>query len=119
MLFLNMFNYNFILNIIITVLSLIPIILAVAFFTLAERKIMGAIQRRTGPNVVGFWGVFQPFADALKLILKEIIVPTKTIFFLFFLAPTLTLFLSLINWTIIPFNYNNVYVDLNYGIFFF
>lgn len=114
-----MIIYNFVLNLIIAILTLIPVIIAVAFFTLAERKIMASIQRRTGPNVVGFWGLLQPIADALKLIIKELILPNKAIFLLFILAPLLTFFLSLINWAIIPFNFDNAYTDLNYNILFF
>jgi len=72
------------------------LIISVAFFTLAERKVMGAIQRRRGPNITGFWGVLQPFADALKLIVKEIIVPKRANHFLFILAPFLTLFFSFV-----------------------
>ena len=87
-----MIIYNFVLNLIIAILTLIPVIIAVAFFTLAERKIMASIQRRTGPNVVGFWGLLQPIADALKLIIKELILPNKAIFLLFILAPLLTFF---------------------------
>lgn len=78
-------------NIILTALTLIPIMLAVAFFTLTERKVMGAIQRRRGPNVVGFWGLLQPIADGLKLFLKEIILPGKAFKFCFIIAPLLTL----------------------------
>ena len=83
-------------NILICILTIVPVIIAVAFFTLAERKILAAIHRREGPNIVGFWGFLQPFADAIKLILKEIIIPTKAYTFIFLLAPALSLFLSLI-----------------------
>ena len=110
---------NFVINLLITILTIVPVIIAVAFFTLAERKIMGSIQRRVGPNVVGFWGILQPIADGLKLILKELILPSKAFLLLFLFAPLLTFFLSLINWVVIPFNFQNIYVDLTYGIFFF
>jgi NADH-ubiquinone oxidoreductase chain 1 len=80
----------------LTLLTLIFLIISVAFFTLAERRVMGSIQRRKGPNITGFWGVLQPFADALKLIVKEIILPKRANKFLFLLAPFLTLYFSFI-----------------------
>jgi len=84
-------------NLIITILSIIPVLICIAFFTLLERKVIGAIQRRKGPNVIGILGLLQPFADGLKLILKEIIVPTQANRFLFILAPIWTFSLSLTN----------------------
>jgi NADH-quinone oxidoreductase subunit H len=74
----------------------VPILLAVAYLTLAERKVMGAIQQRTGPNNVGFLGLLQPLADGLKLLLKETVIPTNSSTFGFVFAPILTLFLSLL-----------------------
>ena len=79
------------------IITFISIIISVAYFTLAERKVMGSIQRRKGPNVVGFWGLLQPLVDALKLILKEIIIPKKANSFFFIVSPILTLFISLNN----------------------
>jgi len=73
---------------------LIPILLLVALFTLFERKILGGIQRRRGPNIVGVWGILQPFADAFKLIFKETIIPGLSNIFLFVVAPVLTFTLS-------------------------
>jgi len=105
-------------NIIVSVLTILPVIIAVAFFTLAERKVMASIHRREGPNVVGFFGLLQPFADALKLILKEVIIPTKSYSFIFILAPCLSLFLSLITWVVIPFSFSNVISNINLGVFF-
>lgn len=80
------------------------ILLTVAFYTLNERKIMGSIQRRIGPNKIGFFGLAQPFADGLKLSIKETIIPKETNLFLFLLAPLITLFLSLAAWSVLPLN---------------
>jgi len=84
-------------NLILSILTLIPLLIGVAFFTLAERKIMGAVQRRVAPNLVGFFGILQPFADGLKLVLKEIIYPSKANYFLFSTSPAFVLFLSFIS----------------------
>lgn len=73
----------------------VPILISVAYLTLAERKVMGAMQQRNGPNVVGFFGLLQPLADGLKLLLKETVIPTNANTFSFVFAPILTLFLSL------------------------
>jgi NADH:ubiquinone oxidoreductase subunit H len=80
----------------LSVITIIPLIVSIAFFTLAERKIMAAIQRRKGPNVVGIWGLLQPIADGLKLVTKEFVVPSKSKTLLFIFAPVLTLFLALV-----------------------
>ena len=102
----------------LALLTLIFLIVAVAFFTLAERRVMGAIQRRKCPNITGFWGVLQPFADALKLIVKEIILPKRANKALFVLAPFLTLYFSLIGWAVIPFSTQSFVVNLNIGILY-
>lgn len=94
-------------------LILIYVILSVALMTLAERKIMGAMQRRIGPNQVGYLGLLQPFADGLKLILKETILPWESNRFLFLFAPYLLFFLALLNWLIIPLDSNLVLSELN------
>jgi NADH:ubiquinone oxidoreductase subunit H len=84
-------------KILIIICLFICILLSVAFFILAERKIMGYMQRRRGPNVVGFHGLLQPIADGVKLILKETIIPIKSNYLIFALAPIITFFLSLIS----------------------
>lgn len=89
-------------------LLIVFLLLAVAYFTLLERKIMAIAQRRRGPNVIGFAGLLQPLADGLKLFLKETIIPLYANKFIFILSPILTFVLSLLSWIIIPFNYNNL-----------
>ncbi|MEM3062289.1 MAG: NADH-quinone oxidoreductase subunit NuoH [Nitrososphaerota archaeon] len=97
---------------------IVPILLAVAFLTLFERKLLGAVQRRKGPNVIGLWGLLQPFADAFKLLLKETIVPSVANKYLFFSAPILIFVLSLLSWLVIPFGYGFVLIDINIGVLY-
>lgn len=96
----------------------IPLLISVAYFTLAERKVMGSIQRRRGPNVVGYLGLMQPLADGLKLFVKETILPTTANLGVFLLAPTITFVLSLMGWAVIPFGETAVLSDLNVGILY-
>ena len=104
---------------ILKILSIVvPLLIAVAYFTIAERKIMGSIQRRRGPNVIGFLGLLQPLADGLKLFVKETILPSNSNIFLFILAPLLTFILSLIGWAVIPLSNTLVISDLNIGILY-
>ena len=93
----------------------IPLLIAVAYFTLVERKFMGSMQRRRGPNVVGFMGLLQPLADGLKLFAKETVLPSNANILLFLLAPVMTFVLSLMGWIVIPFNENAVISDVNIG----
>ena len=81
-------------QILITLVVVVLLLVAVAYYTLAERKIMASVQRRLGPNVVGPWGLLQPLADGLKLIIKEIVIPTRANARLFLLSPYLTFVLS-------------------------
>jgi NADH-quinone oxidoreductase subunit H len=97
---------------------LLPILLSVAFLTLLERKCMASVQRRKGPNVVGFVGHLQPLADGLKLFLKELLIPYSSSKFMFLLAPILTLALSLLGWAIIPFTNSIALTDLDLGILY-
>jgi len=96
----------------------IPLLISVAYFTIAERKIMGSIHRRKGPNVIGFLGLLQPLADGLKLFVKETIFPSNSNILIFLLAPILTFVLSLIGWSVIPFSKNIVISDINIGILY-
>lgn len=97
---------------------LVPILMTVAFVTIAERKVMAAMQRRCGPNAVGIWGILQPFADALKLLVKEIIIPRQSNSFLFVIGPCVTLIFALLGWAIIPFGEGLAIFDYELGVFF-
>lgn len=97
---------------------IIPALIAVAFFTVAERKIMGAIQRRRGPNVIGFMGLLQALADGLKLFVKETTLPSNSNLVVFILAPMISFILSLISWAVIPFSYKLVVADINLGVLY-
>lgn len=97
---------------------IVSILISVAFFTLVERKFMASMQRRRGPNVIGFMGILQPFADGLKLFSKETILPSNANIFLFLFAPILTFVLSLTGWVVIPFAKGSVISDLNIGILY-
>lgn len=107
---------NVINSILKILIIIIPLLISVAYFTLAERKIMGSIQRRRGPNVIGYLGLLQPLADGLKLFVKETILPSNANIAVFLFAPLLTFFLSLIGWAVIPFSEGAVLADLNVGI---
>ena len=109
----------FVLVTLLKILSIVvPLLISVAYFTIAERKIMGAIQRRRGPNVVGFIGLLQPLADGLKLFVKETTLPTSANTSIFLLAPSLSFMLSLIGWAVIPFGEGVVICDLNLGVMY-
>ena len=95
-----------------------PLLIAVAYLTLAERRVIGFMQLRKGPNVVGPFGMFQPFADALKLMAKETILPAGANKVVFLLAPMLTFILSLVAWAVIPFGEGLVISDINVGILY-
>jgi len=96
----------------------VPALLSVAFVTVAERKTMASMQRRLGPNIVGYYGILQAFADALKLLLKEYVSPTQANLILFFFGPILTLVFSLLAYGVIPFGPGLTLNDLNLGILY-
>ncbi|WP_032139090.1 NADH-quinone oxidoreductase subunit NuoH [Rickettsia tamurae] len=96
----------------------IPLIVCVAYLTYAERRVIGLMQLRRGPNVVGPFGLLQPIADAVKLLFKEPIIPTNSDKILFILAPMITFILSLIGWAVIPFAKGVVLADINVGVLY-
>lgn len=112
-------NLNYIIITIITIIILIiGILLSVALFTLVERKLLAAIQRRKGPNVIGYLGIIQPLSDGLKLFSKETIFPYSSSKIIFIIAPTITFVLSLFGWAVIPFSSIAVVADINVGILY-
>jgi NADH-ubiquinone oxidoreductase chain 1 len=109
---------NYLIFILEILIVLIPILLTVAFITIAERKTMASMQRRLGPNIVGYYGLLQPFADALKLLIKEYISPTQANTILFFLGPIITLIFALYGYAMIPFGPGIAISDFNLGLLY-
>ena len=99
-------------------LFVVPVLIGVAYLTYAERRIIGAMQMRKGPNVVGWFGLLQPFADAIKLLTKETVLPTGASPVVFFLAPMVTFGLALLAWAVIPVSAGWVISDLNVGVLY-
>jgi len=107
-----------IISIIEVLLVVVPSLLTVAFVTVAERKTMASMQRRLGPNIVGYYGLLQAFADALKLLLKEYVAPTQANLILFFLGPIITLNFALLGYAVIPYGPGLTIADLGLGILY-
>jgi len=97
---------------------ILPILLAVAFFTIFERKILASMQRRRGPNVVGIFGLLQAIADAIKLLSKETLIPANSNIYIFIFSPIFTFIISMLCWALLPFDYNIVIADINLGLLF-
>jgi NADH-quinone oxidoreductase subunit H len=107
-----------VLTVLKTLAILVPLLLGVAYLTLAERKVLAAIQIRRGPNVVGPFGLFQPFADAIKMLMKETIIPTGANRVLFLMAPMLTFALAMIAWAVIPVDNGWAVANINVGVLY-
>lgn len=99
-------------------LIVVPLILSVAYLTLAERKVIGYMQSRIGPNRVGWYGIGQPFADVIKLVLKEVIVPQRSNRYLFILAPILAIAPAIAAWAVVPFDENWALANINAGVLY-
>ena len=110
--------YTYIFPLLNVVIVLVPSLLAIAYVTIAERKTMGSMQRRLGPNVVGYFGLLQAFADALKLLLKEYVAPTQANVILFFIGPIITLIFSLLGYAFIPYGPGISLSEFNLGILY-
>ncbi len=113
-----MTHISTIISIVEVVLVLVPVLLGVAYVTVAERKTMASMQRRLGPNSVGYYGLLQAFADALKLILKEYVAPTQANLILFFLGPIITLIFALLGYGVVPYGPGFSISDFNLGILY-
>ena len=97
---------------------ILPILLAVAWMTILERKVLAATQRRVGPNSVGYYGILQPFSDALKLIVKETVIPSSANKVLFYLAPVIAITVSLLGWAVVPLGNGLVISDFSMGVLY-
>lgn len=116
--FMDNYGYNILFIILKILLVVIPLIVAVAYLTYAERRVIGLMQRRKGPNSVGPFGLLQPIADAVKLLFKEIIIPSRSSKVVFILAPLITFTLALVGWAVIPFDKNLYVSNINVGVLY-
>ncbi len=116
---INFNDFTYFFNLILYVFAIIvPLLIAVAFLTYLERKVIALVQYRKGPNVVGVFGLLQPFADGVKLFSKETIIPASSSKLIFILAPMISFSLSLVAWSVIPISENLVLSDVNVGILY-
>ena len=119
---IDFFLHNAVGQVILTVIEalalIVPLLICVAFLTLAERKVMAAMQLRKGPNVVGPFGLLQPFADAIKMITKETIIPSGANRVLFVMAPMITFILAILAWAVIPLSDGWAIADINVGVLY-
>jgi len=117
-----MFYYKLLVSLLFLVVKIlviiVPLLIAVAYFTLAERKLLGAIQRRRGPNVVGVFGLLQPLADGLKLFVKEAIIPSNADKFLFIIGPVITFSVSLLSWAVIPIGQYGLLAEIDLAVLY-
>jgi NADH-ubiquinone oxidoreductase chain 1 len=111
-------NMNLILNILEIMIFLVCVLFTVAYLTVAERKTMGYMQRRIGPNIVGYYGLLQAFADAIKLLIKEILIPKESNKIIFIISPLITLTTALLGWLVIPFGPSLTIGDIDNGILY-
>lgn len=118
LLFYTMISFITFISVIEVLVVIIPVLLTVAFVTIAERKTMASMQRRLGPNIVGYYGLLQAFADALKLLLKEYVSPTQANIILFFLGPIITLIFSLLGYAVVPYAPGMAIADFDLGILY-
>lgn len=116
--FVNHYGFSILLIVAKILLITIPVILCVAYLTWAERRVIGLVQLRKGPNVVGPFGLLQPIADAVKLMFKEFVIPKSASKWVFIIAPMLTFILSLIGWAVIPFDKGMVLANINVGVLY-
>jgi len=111
--YLNIHIFLIFKSILLFLLILFPLLLIVAILTLVERKVIGASQRRMGPNTQGIFGLLQPINDGIKLFFKETILPTNSNKIIFIFTPIIVFFTALLSWLIIPFKYGNVFADID------
>jgi NADH-quinone oxidoreductase subunit H len=110
--------YFFIEKLLFFLINFVIFLLCIALFTLIERKVMSSVQRRKGPNLTGLFGFLQPFADGLKLLLKEIIIPSNSNFLIFLFSPVITFFFTIFLFFMLPFNEGYILLESTFSILF-